>query len=132
MISDQIKKRCAPECKEHYLDIWKELIAPEMLADKLEAFNNIRRSSASGPRRHVNASLTSTQKGKLYILLESSQNVFERGEEATNILENHINAGNSPPISVPIIPLCKRGHPPKVQQTPGSSSGRRRNQRGRM
>ncbi|GFX82279.1 retrovirus-related Pol polyprotein from transposon 17.6 [Trichonephila clavipes] len=32
----------------------------------------------------------------------------------------------------PLIPLRKRGRPPKVPQTPGSSSGRRRNQRGRM
>ncbi|GFW34724.1 hypothetical protein TNCV_953521 [Trichonephila clavipes] len=32
----------------------------------------------------------------------------------------------------PLIPLRKRGRPPKVPQTPGSSSERRRNQRGRM
>ncbi|GFU67887.1 uncharacterized protein TNCV_2842181 [Trichonephila clavipes] len=32
----------------------------------------------------------------------------------------------------PLIPLRKRGRPPKVPQTPGSSSGRRRNLRGRM
>ncbi|GFW99514.1 uncharacterized protein TNCV_3417471 [Trichonephila clavipes] len=58
MIADQMKKRYSPECKEHYLDIWEELISPEMLADKLEAFDNIRRSLPSGPRRHVNASET--------------------------------------------------------------------------
>ncbi|GFW90643.1 uncharacterized protein TNCV_628091 [Trichonephila clavipes] len=58
MIADQMKKRCSPECKEHYLDIWEEFISPEMLADKLEAFDNIRRSLPSGPRRHVKASLT--------------------------------------------------------------------------
>ncbi|GFT01069.1 uncharacterized protein TNCV_4054631 [Trichonephila clavipes] len=32
----------------------------------------------------------------------------------------------------PLIPLRKRGCPPKVPQTPSSSSGRRRNQRGKM
>ncbi|GFV29313.1 transposon Tf2-8 polyprotein [Trichonephila clavipes] len=32
----------------------------------------------------------------------------------------------------PLIPLRKRGRPPKVPQTSGSSSGHRRNQRGRM
>ncbi|GFS54287.1 uncharacterized protein TNCV_4808111 [Trichonephila clavipes] len=58
MIADQMKKRCFPECKEHYLDIWEELISTEMLADKLEAFDNIRRSLPSGPRRHVKASET--------------------------------------------------------------------------
>ncbi|GFV01600.1 transposon Ty3-I Gag-Pol polyprotein [Trichonephila clavipes] len=56
MIADQMKKRCSPECKEHYLDIWAELISPEMLADKLEAFDNIRRSLPSGPRIYVKAS----------------------------------------------------------------------------
>ncbi|GFT18933.1 uncharacterized protein TNCV_4725771 [Trichonephila clavipes] len=56
MIVDQMKKKCPPECKEHYLDIWEELISPEMLADKLEAFDNIRRSLPSGSRRYVKAS----------------------------------------------------------------------------
>ncbi|GFU67888.1 retrovirus-related Pol polyprotein from transposon 412 [Trichonephila clavipes] len=41
------------------------------------------------------------QKEKFNVLLESFQNVFEPGREATNILEHHINTGNSPPISVP-------------------------------
>ncbi|GFV69625.1 hypothetical protein TNCV_4507401 [Trichonephila clavipes] len=41
------------------------------------------------------------QKEKLNLLLKSFQNVFEPGGEATNILEHHINTGNSPPISVP-------------------------------
>ncbi|GFW07855.1 transposon Tf2-8 polyprotein [Trichonephila clavipes] len=45
-------------------------------------------------------SLTSAQKEKLNLLLESFQNVFEPGGEATNILEHNINTGNSP-ISVP-------------------------------
>ncbi|GFX53673.1 hypothetical protein TNCV_1596191 [Trichonephila clavipes] len=42
-----------------------------------------------------------TQKEKLNLLLESFQNVFEPGREATNILEHHIDTENSPPISVP-------------------------------
>ncbi|GFU69953.1 retrovirus-related Pol polyprotein from transposon 297 [Trichonephila clavipes] len=46
-------------------------------------------------------SLTSAQKEKFNLLLESFQNVFEPGGEAANILEHHINTGNSPPISVP-------------------------------
>ncbi|GFU76717.1 transposon Tf2-9 polyprotein [Trichonephila clavipes] len=58
MIADQMKKRCSPEGKEHYLDIWEELISPEMLVDKLEAFDNIRHSLPSGTRRHVKASET--------------------------------------------------------------------------
>ncbi|GFV35812.1 pro-Pol polyprotein [Trichonephila clavipes] len=46
-------------------------------------------------------SLTSAQKEKLNLLLESFQNVFEPGGEATNILEHHINTGTNPPNSVP-------------------------------
>ncbi|GFX94631.1 CCHC-type domain-containing protein [Trichonephila clavipes] len=46
-------------------------------------------------------SLTSIQKEKLNLLLESFQNVFEPGGEATHILEHHINTGTNPPISVP-------------------------------
>ncbi|GFU33790.1 uncharacterized protein TNCV_2828131 [Trichonephila clavipes] len=56
MIAYQMKKKCSPECKEHYLDIWEELISPEMLAEKLEAFDNIQRSLPSGTRRYVKAS----------------------------------------------------------------------------
>ncbi|GFU72110.1 uncharacterized protein TNCV_3858821 [Trichonephila clavipes] len=56
MIADHMKKKWSPECKEHYLYIWEELISPEILADKLEAFDNIRRSLPSGPKRHVKAS----------------------------------------------------------------------------
>ncbi|GFY41833.1 uncharacterized protein TNIN_236401 [Trichonephila inaurata madagascariensis] len=83
-------------------------------------------------REREGENLTSAQKEKLNLLLESFQNVFEPGGAAKNIFEHHINTGNSPPISLRIIPLRKRGPPQRVQQTPGSSSGRHRNQRGRM
>ncbi|GFS49192.1 hypothetical protein TNIN_490231 [Trichonephila inaurata madagascariensis] len=56
MIADQMKKRCSPECKEHYLNNWEELISPEMLPDKLKAFDNIRRTLPSEPRRHMKES----------------------------------------------------------------------------
>ncbi|GFV33037.1 CCHC-type domain-containing protein [Trichonephila clavipes] len=81
-------------------------------------------------REREGESLTSVQKEKLNLLLKSFQNVFEPGGEATTMLELHINTGNRPPISVPIIFLRKRGCPPKVTQTPGSSSGCCWNQRG--
>ncbi|GFY71903.1 uncharacterized protein TNIN_492981 [Trichonephila inaurata madagascariensis] len=79
-------------------------------------------------------SSTSVQKKKLNLLLGSFQNVFEPGGEATTILEHHTSAltpCNSDRVK-PLNPLRKRGRPPKVPQIPGSSSGRRRNQRGRM
>ncbi|GFU21203.1 uncharacterized protein TNCV_3527921 [Trichonephila clavipes] len=46
-------------------------------------------------------SLISAKKEKLNLLLESFQNVFEPGEEATNILEHRINTRNSHHFSVP-------------------------------
>ncbi|GFU01812.1 hypothetical protein TNCV_1523181 [Trichonephila clavipes] len=52
-------------------------------------------------REGESESFTSARKEKLNLLLESFQNVFEPGREATNILEHHINTRNSPPISVP-------------------------------
>ncbi|GFW34303.1 retrovirus-related Pol polyprotein from transposon 297 [Trichonephila clavipes] len=58
------------------------------------------------------------QKEKLNLLLESFQNVFEPGGEARNILEHHINTGNSPPISVPpyrISPVKKKILRKKIQ-----------------
>ncbi|GFS90135.1 hypothetical protein TNCV_508031 [Trichonephila clavipes] len=75
-----------------------------------------------------------TQKEKLNLPLESFQNIFEPGGEATTILEHHtsdLTPYNNDRVK-PLIPLLKRGRPPKVPQTPGSSSGCRRNQRGRM
>ncbi|GFT74641.1 uncharacterized protein NPIL_545721 [Nephila pilipes] len=53
-----MKKRCSPEYKEHYLDIWEDIISLEILADKLEALNNIRLSLPSGPWKHVKVSET--------------------------------------------------------------------------
>ncbi|GFT98422.1 hypothetical protein NPIL_547471 [Nephila pilipes] len=53
-----MKKRCTSKSKEQYLDIWEELTSPEMLADKMEAFDNRRRSLPSGPKRHGKASET--------------------------------------------------------------------------
>ncbi|GFV04050.1 transposon Tf2-8 polyprotein [Trichonephila clavipes] len=71
------------------------------------------------------------QKEKLNLLLESFQNVFEPGGEVTNILEHHINTGNSPSISVPPYrmspvkncPDCikykaSNQKPPRLLQTP--------------
>ncbi|GFV13293.1 retrovirus-related Pol polyprotein from transposon 17.6 [Trichonephila clavipes] len=60
-----------------------------------------RSSNTCQLREWEGESLTSAQKEKLNLLLESFQNIFEPGGESTNILEHHINTGNSPPISEP-------------------------------
>ncbi|GFX84285.1 retrovirus-related Pol polyprotein from transposon opus [Trichonephila clavipes] len=67
------------------------------------------------------------QKEKLNLLLKSFQNVFEPGGEATNILEHHINTGNSPPISVPLYrmspvknrPDCIKYKASQIRSLPG-------------
>ncbi|GFU41773.1 hypothetical protein TNCV_3458741 [Trichonephila clavipes] len=45
--------------------------------------------------------MTSAQKEKLNLLFGILQRCLRTGREATNILEHHINTGNSPPISLP-------------------------------
>ncbi|GFT66905.1 hypothetical protein TNCV_996831 [Trichonephila clavipes] len=154
MIADQMKKKCSPECKEHYLDIWEELISPEMLADKLEAFDNTRRFLPIGPRKADTGSSHSIAGERMFQIFKDKGFLFQEttlamsladgqqttgealttqdnpthkysfgeeldtpsivdkmsnntcqlregeGGEAANILEHHINTGNSPPISV--------------------------------
>ncbi|GFW47677.1 uncharacterized protein TNCV_2828691 [Trichonephila clavipes] len=99
MIADQMKKRCSPECKEHYLDIWEELISPEMLADKLEAFDNIRCSLPSGTRRHVKASETVPNErsplrccGKQGVIKSRCPTCNLNASQRTDVATNHINA----------------------------------------
>ncbi|GFU16853.1 SCAN box domain-containing protein [Trichonephila clavipes] len=107
MIADQMKKRCSPECKEHYLDIWEELISPEMLAEKLEAFDNIRRSLPSGPRRHVKASETvndGRQETTLAMSLADGQQTT--GEALTNQVMVEIE-GRSVLTEFIILPKAK-------------------------
>ncbi|GFY74767.1 hypothetical protein TNIN_497771 [Trichonephila inaurata madagascariensis] len=94
------------------------------IAEKM--FNN-----AFQLREREGESLTSVQKQTLTLLLESFQNVFEPGGETTTVLEHHTSPCNNARVKL-LIPLRKRGRPPKVPQTSGSSSGRHRNQRGRM
>ncbi|GFT43526.1 retrovirus-related Pol polyprotein from transposon 297 [Trichonephila clavipes] len=89
MIADQLKKKCSPECKEHYLDIWEELISPEMLADKLEAFYNIRRSLHSGPIRYVKAS---------EIVNDGRQVSFRKSERPPNREYSHLVPNERSPL----------------------------------
>ncbi|GFW18601.1 hypothetical protein TNCV_1222621 [Trichonephila clavipes] len=101
MIADQMKKKCSPECKEHYLDIWEELISPEMLAGKLEAFDNIRRSLPSGPRRYVKASeMVPNERSPLRCYGCGKQGVIKsrcptcnlNASQRTDVATNHNNA----------------------------------------
>ncbi|GFU96796.1 uncharacterized protein TNCV_1303261 [Trichonephila clavipes] len=119
MIADQMKKRCSPECKEYYLDIWEELISPEMLADKLEAFDNIRRSLPSGRRRHVKASeiilnerspLRCYGCGKQEVIKSRCPTCNLNAAQRTDVATNHINAytaqTRSPRLTLIDITFC--------------------------
>ncbi|GFU43008.1 uncharacterized protein TNCV_3141461 [Trichonephila clavipes] len=119
MIADQMKKRCSPECKEHYLDIWEELISPEMLADKLEAFDNIRRSLPSGPRRYMKPSeIVPNERSPLRCYGCGKQGVIKsrcptcnlNASQRTDVATNHINANTfqirSPRLTLIDITFC--------------------------
>ncbi|GFY11925.1 retrovirus-related Pol polyprotein from transposon 412 [Trichonephila clavipes] len=45
IIADQIKKRCPPDYKNHFLDTWEILIDPVVLAKKLDSYENVKPSS---------------------------------------------------------------------------------------
>ncbi|GFX53074.1 hypothetical protein TNCV_1655331 [Trichonephila clavipes] len=125
MIADQLKKRCSPECKKHYLDIREGLTFPEMLADKLEAFDNIRRSLPNGPRRHVKASETVNDErqvpnersplrcygcGKQGVIKSRCTTCNLNASQRTDVATNHINAytaqTRSPRLTLVDITFC--------------------------
>ncbi|KAG8193691.1 hypothetical protein JTE90_024052 [Oedothorax gibbosus] len=49
IIADQLKRKWSPELKDHYLDEWAECNDPGELADKFEAFENLRSGVRRGP-----------------------------------------------------------------------------------
>ncbi|GBL99764.1 Retrovirus-related Pol polyprotein from transposon 17.6, partial [Araneus ventricosus] len=42
IITDQIKKKCPPDYREHFIDVWSGIISPSELADKLDSFDNMK------------------------------------------------------------------------------------------
>ncbi|GFV07381.1 retrovirus-related Pol polyprotein from transposon 412 [Trichonephila clavipes] len=99
MIADQMKKRCSPECKGHYLDIWEELISPEMLADKLEAFDNIR---AVFPTQWTKE----TCEGNLGALPAHNPNSSQRTDVATNHTNAYTAQTRNPRLTLIDITFC--------------------------
>ncbi|GFU47291.1 uncharacterized protein TNCV_3822821 [Trichonephila clavipes] len=49
IISDQIKRKTPANIKEHFLDIWADLIDPLELAEKLDAYDNLRPGMKTNP-----------------------------------------------------------------------------------
>ncbi|GFW52398.1 hypothetical protein TNCV_2796561 [Trichonephila clavipes] len=91
------------DVKNTFWYFWDNLTHKYPFGEELDTPSIVEKMSSNTCqlREGEGESLTSAQKEKLNLLLESFQNVFEPGGEATNILEHHINTGNSPPISVP-------------------------------
>lgn len=44
IIADQIKRKCPPDYKNHYLDGWEKLNDPVLLAEKLDIYENVKPS----------------------------------------------------------------------------------------
>ncbi|KFM60565.1 hypothetical protein X975_05649, partial [Stegodyphus mimosarum] len=42
MVIDQLKRRVPPEIRDHFLDEWVEMISSKKLAEKLDAYENVR------------------------------------------------------------------------------------------
>ncbi|GFW93655.1 uncharacterized protein TNCV_4541841 [Trichonephila clavipes] len=112
MIADQMKKRCSPECKEHYLDIWEELISPEMLADKLEAFDNIRARDVPCPVEVLNerSPLRCYGCGKQGVIKSRCPTCNLNASQRADVATNHINAytaqTRSPRLTLIDITFC--------------------------
>ncbi|GFW34697.1 retrovirus-related Pol polyprotein from transposon 17.6 [Trichonephila clavipes] len=104
MIADQMKNRFSPECKEHYLNIWEEFISPEMLADKMEAFDNIRRSHP------VDLGDTCYGCGKQGVIKSRCPTYNTNGSQRTDVATKHINAytaqTRSPRLTIIDITFC--------------------------
>ncbi|GFV52725.1 uncharacterized protein TNCV_2873961 [Trichonephila clavipes] len=90
-------------CEEYLSYFWDNPTYKYPFGEELDTPSIVEKMSSNTCqlREGEGESLTSAQKTKLKLLLESFQNVFELGVNATNILEHHINTGNSRPISVP-------------------------------
>lgn len=43
MITEQMKKRTPPEVRDHFLDSWSDWITPDVMAEKLDSYENNRR-----------------------------------------------------------------------------------------
>ncbi|GFX31308.1 transposon Tf2-8 polyprotein [Trichonephila clavipes] len=117
MIADQMKKRCSPECKEHYLDIWEELISPEMKPER-------------PPKREYSHQVPNERSplrcygcGKQGVIKSRCPTCNLNASQRTDVATNHINAytaqTRSPRLTLIDITFC--GIKGRVYADTGSS-----------
>ncbi|GFX70198.1 uncharacterized protein TNCV_4616361 [Trichonephila clavipes] len=102
MIANQMKKRCSPECKEHYLDIWEELISPEMKPER-------------PPKREYSLQVPNERSplrccGKQGVIKSRSPTCNLNASQRTDVATNQINAytaqTRSPRLTLIDITFC--------------------------
>ncbi|GFX39976.1 hypothetical protein TNCV_2647391 [Trichonephila clavipes] len=126
-IADQMKKKCSPECKKHYLDIWEELIAPEMKPERPPKRENSHQvPNERSPLRCYGC-------GKQGVIKSRCPTCNLNASQRTYVATNHINAytaqTRSPRLTLIDITFCGiKGRETTLamsladgQQTPGEA-----------
>ncbi|GFX66704.1 uncharacterized protein TNCV_2059981 [Trichonephila clavipes] len=104
MIADQMKKRCFPEYKEYYLDIWEDLISPEMKPER-------------PPKREYSHQIPNERSllrcygsGKQGLIKSTCPTCNLNDSQRTGVATNHINAyiaqTRSPRLNLIDITFC--------------------------
>ncbi|GFV72540.1 retrovirus-related Pol polyprotein from transposon 17.6 [Trichonephila clavipes] len=93
IIADQIKRNTPANIKEHFLDIWADLNDPLELAEKLDAYDNLR----PGMKRNSNQTFKKKEEFRKPFPLKKNQPV--KG--------SHEYHSSGPSGTVPRFPSCK-------------------------
>ncbi|GFX50917.1 uncharacterized protein TNCV_2732681 [Trichonephila clavipes] len=104
MVADQMKKRCSPECKENYLDIWEELISPEMKPErppKIEYSHQV--PNERSPLRCYGCGKQGVIKSRCPIC---NLNASQRTDVATNHINVYTAQTRSPRLTLIDITFC--------------------------
>ncbi|GBM31262.1 Retrovirus-related Pol polyprotein from transposon 412, partial [Araneus ventricosus] len=80
MITDQLKKRASPEMKEKFLDSWSKFCDPEILAEKFDDYESVRRINKK-PWVVKNAEEKKTDKPRVF---EKNRDRKNSGEKSFN------------------------------------------------
>ncbi|GFW07856.1 uncharacterized protein TNCV_3919891 [Trichonephila clavipes] len=103
-IANQMKKKCSPECKEHYLDIWEELISPEMKPEwppKREYSHQV--PNERSPLRCHDCGKQGVIKSRCPT---SNLNASQRADVATNHINAYTAQTRSPRLTLIDITFC--------------------------
>ncbi|GFV71168.1 uncharacterized protein TNCV_410511 [Trichonephila clavipes] len=105
IIADQIKKRCPPDYKNHFLDTWEILNDPVVLAEKLDSYENVKPSSQkltklSNSRFSRNTGNPEVRKSHSFKVEKNvSVNHYSAFANPSYMPARNTNTGFHPPIS---------------------------------